>query len=122
MTAISSTRWPIPSFEMTPDLEDISRQLQRISGAARGSLSTPGMEYEAQQEFMEKEEEYIRRNMAGQNTRQAQGRLKRLERLLAESQLSRPRKSRSLHFGIQQRRPIRQPGAAYLQLAGRICR
>jgi ATP-binding cassette subfamily F protein 3 len=28
-------------------------------------------EYEAQQEFIAKEEEYIRRNIAGQNTRQA---------------------------------------------------
>ena len=39
-------------------------------------------EFEAQQEFIAKEEDYIKRNMAGQNTRQAQGRLKRLERLL----------------------------------------
>ena len=37
------------------------------------------------QEFVAKEEDYIRRNMAGQNTRQAQGRLKRLERLLDET-------------------------------------
>ena len=42
-------------------------------------------EYERQQEFIAKEEEYIRRNMAGQNTRQAQGRLKRLNRLERES-------------------------------------
>jgi ATP-binding cassette subfamily F protein 3 len=41
-------------------------------------------EYERQQEFIAKEEEYIRRNMAGQNTRQAQGRLKRLNRLERE--------------------------------------
>ena len=39
-------------------------------------------EYEAQQAFVDKEGEYIRRNMAGQNTNQAKGRLKRLERLL----------------------------------------
>ena len=38
-------------------------------------------EYERQQAFIAKEEDYIRRNMAGQNTRQAQGRLKRLNRL-----------------------------------------
>src|SRR5690606_1389013 len=38
-------------------------------------------EYEAQQEFIAKQEEYIRRNIAGQNTRQAKGRLRRLERL-----------------------------------------
>ena len=39
-------------------------------------------EYERQQEFIAKEEEYIRRNIAGQNTRQAQGRRKRLETLI----------------------------------------
>ncbi len=38
-------------------------------------------EYQAQQEFIAKEEEYIRRNLAGQNTRQAKGRRTRLERL-----------------------------------------
>jgi ATP-binding cassette subfamily F protein 3 len=37
-------------------------------------------EYEAQQEFIAKEEEFIRRHMAGQRTKEAQGRLKRLNR------------------------------------------
>ncbi len=39
-----------------------------------------GKEYEAQQEFIAKEEEFIRRHMAGQRTKEAQGRLKRLNR------------------------------------------
>lgn len=43
------------------------------------------LEYQSQQAFIEKEEEYIRRNIAGQNTRQAQGRRKRLERFLEEA-------------------------------------
>lgn len=38
-------------------------------------------EYEAQQSFLAGEEEFIRRNIAGQRTREAQGRRKRLERL-----------------------------------------
>lgn len=59
---------------------------QRIERQARKLA-----EYESQQEFVEKEEEYIRRNIAGQNTRQAQGRRKRLNRLLAESTPSQPR-------------------------------
>ncbi len=58
-------------------------------------------EYEELQEFVAKEEDYIRRNMAGQNTRQAQGRLKRLERMLEETRLTRPRQRRSLHLAIQ---------------------
>ena len=37
--------------------------------------------FEKQQEFIEKEKEYIRRNIAGQNSRQAKGRRTRLERV-----------------------------------------
>lgn len=39
-------------------------------------------EYEAQQAFIAKEQDYIQRNIAGQNTSQAKGRLRRLERLM----------------------------------------
>jgi len=39
------------------------------------------IEYEAQQAMLAKEEDYIRRNIAGQNTAQAKGRRRRLERL-----------------------------------------
>ena len=42
-------------------------------------------EYEAQQAFIAKEEDYIRRNIAGQNTKQAKGRQRRLERLTRET-------------------------------------
>jgi ATP-binding cassette subfamily F protein 3 len=38
-------------------------------------------QYEAQQAHIQKEEEYIRRNIAGQNAKQAKGRRKRLRRL-----------------------------------------
>ena len=44
-------------------------------------------EYEAQQEFIAKETEYIRRNLAGQNTKQAQGRRTRLERMIKQGGL-----------------------------------
>ena len=57
-------------------------------------------EYEKQQEFIAKEEEYIRRNIAGQNTRQAQGRRKRLETLLSESKIIKPAESRSMHLRL----------------------
>jgi ATP-binding cassette subfamily F protein 3 len=54
-------------------------------------------EYEAQQIFLAREEEFIRRNIAGQRTREAQGRRKRLERL---EKLDRPveHKKLNLHF------------------------
>ncbi len=88
-------------FEMSPDLEVYRGNYSAYLVQREERYRRLALEYETQREFVEKEEDYIRRNMAGQNTRQAQGRLKRLERMLAESQLSRPRKSRSLHFGIQ---------------------
>jgi ATP-binding cassette subfamily F protein 3 len=59
-------------------------------------------EYERQQQFIERTEEFIRRNMAGQRTRQAQGRQKRLERV---ERIERPRAYRplSLDLGETQR-------------------
>ena len=53
-------------------------------------------DYEAQQEFIAKEEDYIRRNIAGQNTRQAKGRRTRLERLKRDELIRRPRARRDL--------------------------
>lgn len=59
-------------------------------------------EYEAQQEFLAKEMEYIRRNIAGQNTRQARGKLRRLETMQKNGRIiERPRGKRremSLRF------------------------
>ncbi len=57
-------------------------------------------EYERQQELIAKEEEYIRRNIAGQNTRQARGRRKRLETLIKESLVVRPTVSRSMYLKL----------------------
>jgi ATP-binding cassette, subfamily F, member 3 len=57
-------------------------------------------EFETQQAFIEKEEEYIRRNIAGQNTRQAQGRRKRLERLLSEARMVAPKRQQQMHFQL----------------------
>lgn len=54
--------------------------------------------YRAQQQHVRKEEEYIRRNIAGQNTRQAQGRRKRLERLLHDERLSSPEAPATVHL------------------------
>ena len=62
-------------------------------------------EYQAQQEFIAKEEEFIRRNIAGQRTRQAQGRLKRLERFKRERMLDRPCREREIKLRFQ--KPLR---------------
>ncbi len=58
-------------------------------------------DYEAQQEVIAKEEDYIRRNIAGQNTRQAKGRLKRLDRLKRDELITRPHESRSLNINLK---------------------
>jgi len=88
------------TWEMTPALEfyrgNYSAYLRQREERYRRRLE----EYEAQQAFIEKEGEYIRRNMAGQNTRQAQGRLKRLERLLETAVITPPVDSRHLRFRL----------------------
>jgi ATP-binding cassette subfamily F protein 3 len=58
-------------------------------------------EYERQQDFIEKEQDYIRRNIAGQNTRQAQGRRKRLNRYLKDVALARPREHKTMRLNLQ---------------------
>lgn len=55
-------------------------------------------EYEAQQAFIAKEEDFIRRNIAGQRTREAQGRRKRLERL---EKLDRPLEQKAFNLNLQ---------------------
>ena len=60
-------------------------------------------EYEAQQAIIAKEEDYIRRNLAGQNTRQAQGRRTRLQRLLADGRVAQPRRRRRMSLQMQAR-------------------
>jgi len=53
--------------------------------------------YERQQEKIAQTEDYIRRNIAGQNTRQAQGRRKRLERL---KRVERPQELQTMHLDL----------------------
>jgi ATP-binding cassette subfamily F protein 3 len=56
------------------------------------------IEFEAQQEYVRKQEEYIRRNIAGQNTLQAKGRLRRLNRL---DRLEKPIEQRAMSLRIK---------------------
>ena len=66
-------------WEMTPALEEYRGNYSAYLAQREERYQRRLQEYQAQQEFTEKEEEYIRRNIAGQNTRQAQGRRTRLE-------------------------------------------
>ncbi|MBI5930558.1 MAG: ABC-F family ATP-binding cassette domain-containing protein [Chloroflexi bacterium] len=60
-------------------------------------------EFEAQQEFIKKEQDYIARNIAGQNTNQAKGRRRRLERLIKEGDWvkRRPQTKHKLHMRLE---------------------
>jgi len=89
-------------WEMTPILEEYHGNYSAYLKQREERYQRRIEEFEAQTEFIEKEEEYIRRNIAGQNTRQAQGRRKRLERLLEESRLTPPTQKRSLHLHLNQ--------------------
>lgn len=88
-------------WEMTPALEiyhcNYSAFLMQREERYERALIT----YRSQQEFIDKESDYIRRNIAGQNTRQAKGRLKRLERLLADAKLAPPGQMKTIRLKMQ---------------------
>ena len=87
-------------WEMTPSLEIYRGNYSAYLLQREERYERQLKEYDAQQEFISKEEELIKRNMAGQNTRQAQGRFKRLERLLEDARLAPPQQSRRIHFNL----------------------
>ncbi len=93
-------------WEMTPAIEEYRGNYSAYLQQREARYARRLAEYEAQSEFIEKEEDYIRRNIAGQNTRQARGRQRRLERLLADSRLVPPPKQprrMGLRFESKQR-------------------
>jgi len=57
--------------------------------------------FQSQQQLIAKEEDYIRRYMAGQRSRQAKGRLKRLERFKQDVALDRPREEHTISLSFQ---------------------
>jgi len=57
-------------------------------------------EWESQQEFVAKTEDFIRRNLAGQRTKEAQGRRTRLERFLHDEAIERPQDQKTIRLGL----------------------
>ena len=88
-------------WEMAPALEVYRGNYSAYLAQREERYQRRLAEYQEQQEFVEKEEDYIRRNIAGQNTRQAQGRRKRLERMLEEARLAPPKQARLMKFRLQ---------------------
>lgn len=77
-------------WEMTPSLEVYPGNYSKYLTQREERYARRLAEYEAQTAFIEKEQEFIRRNIAGQNTNQAKGRQRRLERLLEDARLAPP--------------------------------
>jgi ATP-binding cassette, subfamily F, member 3 len=102
-------------WEMTPALETYHGNYSAYLMQREERYQRRLEEYEKQQEFVEKEEEYIRRNLAGQNTRQAQGRRTRLERLLKEARLTPPTQGRKLRLKLE---PVGRSGELVLRTYG----
>ena len=88
-------------WEMTPAMEIYHGNYSAYLTQREARYERQLKEFKTQQTFIEKEEDYIRRNIAGQNTRQAQGRRTRLERLLKEAKLAPPRHTKRIHLQIQ---------------------
>ncbi|MCD6356682.1 MAG: ABC-F family ATP-binding cassette domain-containing protein, partial [Anaerolineaceae bacterium] len=87
-------------WEMTPAIEvyrgNYSAYLLQREERYQHQLK----EYKKQQIFIEREKEFIRKNIAGQKTRQAKGRRKQLERLLKEAKLASPKHTKRIHLNM----------------------
>jgi len=103
-------------WEMTPAIEVYPGNYSAFLQQRQERMQRQMKEFESQQEFIAKEEDYIRRNIAGQNTSQAKGRRRRLERMLKEGQLVPAiRKHRPMAFGFKDNR---RSGDIILRTAG----
>ncbi len=91
-------------WEMTPAIESYPGNYSKFLRLRQERMEWQIKEFESQQEYIAKEEEYIQRNIAGQNTAQAKGRRRRLERLLKEGQLIPPARKRRMVFGFKNNR------------------
>lgn len=77
-------------WEMTPSLEVYRGNYTAYLRQREERYVRRLAEYEAQTEYIEKQQDYIRRFLGTQNNNQARGRQRRLERLLADSRLTAP--------------------------------
>jgi ATP-binding cassette subfamily F protein 3 len=79
-------------------LEDYPGNYSRYSMLRAERLERRLTEYEAQQKYTAKTEDFIRRYKAGQRTKEAQGRQKRLDRM---PRLERPREAKKISLSIK---------------------
>lgn len=88
-------------WEMTPALEVYRGNYSAYMHQRAERYARRLAEYEAQTEYIRKQEDYIEKNIEGQNVKQALGRRRRLERLLEEGRLTAPaQKQRPMHLRL----------------------
>jgi len=68
-------------------------------------------QWEAQQEFIERTEDFIRRHLSGQRTKEAQGRRTRLERFKATEAIACPRSHQ--HVDVRINLPCSEPATSW---------
>jgi ATP-binding cassette, subfamily F, member 3 len=68
--------------------------------------------WQSQQEHIRKEQDFIDRNLAGQRSKEAQGRRTRLERFLRDQAVSEPRRPEEIHLRLD---PARRSGEIVLR-------
>lgn len=89
-------------WEMTPALELYRGNYSAYLHQREERYARRLAEYEAQTEYIEKQEDYIRKNLGSQNNNQARGRQRRLERLLEDSRLTAPTShTRPVHLRLK---------------------
>jgi len=74
-------------------------------------------QWQAQQEFIERTEEFIRRHLAGQRTKEAQGRRTRLERFKAADAIAKPRQHQHVDVRIN---PLQRAGDMVVRTSGLV--
>lgn len=87
-------------WEMTPAVEIYRGNYSSYLNQREARYERQLKEFQSQKQFIEKEEDFISRNIAGQNTRQAQGRRTRLERLLREAKLAPPQHTKRIRLNL----------------------
>ena len=88
-------------WELDADLELYHGNYSAYTMQREESYKRRLEEFKRQKKFIEKEQEYIRRNISGQNTRQAQGRRTRLERMIKESRQYKPVQAENISLRIE---------------------
>ncbi len=98
MDNFASTIWELDFGELEVYRGNYSHYVQQREARHERLLK----EYTAQQEFLAKEQEFIRRNMGSRGTSQAKGRLKRLETMAKRGKvIMKPRSRQTMHLRME---------------------